>query len=193
MNSKICCWRVVSFGSAIRVLCLARTCVRNSKGPVGRQQVFVHEKSRRSGFLRVCAREDSNLHPAIAGPGPQPGASTNSATGASGNASLAADPATNLPRRPRARLPLGCWSDSRERGEKSAPEESPDTVGRGWSRQPDPGKPAGKCHRKEPPKRRDCSSISSPARVKRCGKSAPASRRRGGRANPTRCKAKQGR
>src|SRR5215208_8483185 len=84
MNSKICCWRVVSFESAIRVLCLVRTCVRNSKGRVGRQQVFVHEKSRRSGFLRVCAREDSNLHPAIAGPGPQPGASTNSATGARG-------------------------------------------------------------------------------------------------------------
>src|SRR3954447_3121520 len=30
----------------------------------------------------ACAREDSNLHPAIAGPGPQPGASTSSATGA---------------------------------------------------------------------------------------------------------------
>jgi hypothetical protein len=30
-----------------------------------------------------------------------------------------------------------------------------------------------------------------PARVKWCGKSAPASRRRGGQANPTRCKAKQ--
>src|SRR4051812_28066337 len=96
-------------------------------------------------------------------------------------------------RAPARRLVLDCWSDSRERGEKSAPEESPDTVGRGWSRQPDPGKPAGKCHRKEPPKRRGCSSISPPARVKRGGKSAPASRRRGGRANPTRCKAKQGR
>src|SRR5271170_6608322 len=32
-----------------------------------------------------------------------------------------------------------------------------------------------------------------PARVKWCGKSAPASRRRGGWANPTRCKAKQDR
>src|SRR3954454_5749741 len=83
MNSKICCWRVVSFGSAIRrVLSLVRTCVRHSTGGIGRQQVFVHEKSRRSGFLRQCAREDSNLHPAIAGPGPQPGASTSSATGA---------------------------------------------------------------------------------------------------------------
>jgi hypothetical protein len=29
------------------------------------------------------------------------------------------------------------------------------------------------------------------ARVKWCGKSAPASRRRGGQANPARCKAKQ--
>src|SRR3954451_1256362 len=82
MNSKICCWRVVSFGSAITVLSVGRTCVRNSRGPVGRQQLSVHEKSRRSGFLRQCAREDSNLHPAIAGPGPQPGASTSSATGA---------------------------------------------------------------------------------------------------------------
>src|SRR3954469_832477 len=36
----------------------------------------------------LCAREDSNLHPAIAGPGPQPGASTSSATGASGTASI---------------------------------------------------------------------------------------------------------
>src|SRR4051794_17158002 len=54
MNSKICCWRVVSFWSAITVLSLARTCVRNSRGTVGRQQVFVHEKSRRSGFLRYA-------------------------------------------------------------------------------------------------------------------------------------------
>src|SRR2546423_9778251 len=33
----------------------------------------------------------------------------------------------------------------------------------------------------------------SPARVKWCGKSAPAARRRVGQANPARCKAKQGR
>src|SRR3954451_23919383 len=47
MKSKICCWRVVSLRSAIRrFLPLARTCVRNSKGVVGRQQVRVHEKSR---------------------------------------------------------------------------------------------------------------------------------------------------
>src|SRR4051812_45820718 len=101
MNSKICCWRVVSVGSAITVLSLGRTCVRNSMGRVGRQQLSVHEKSRRSGFLRVCAREDSNLHPAIAGPGPQPGASTNSATGAGGNASLAAESRQEPAARPR--------------------------------------------------------------------------------------------
>src|SRR3954452_11703721 len=118
MNSKICCWRVVSFGSALTVLSVGRTCVRNSRGPVGRQQLSVHEKSRRSGFLRVCAREDSNLHPAIAGPGPQPGASTNSATGAGGNASLAAGSGTNLPRRARAGLPLELLvRQSRARGE----------------------------------------------------------------------------
>src|SRR3954447_14187596 len=34
---------------------------------------------------------------------------------------------------------------------------------------------------------------SAQARVKRCGKSAPASWRHGGQANPTRCKAKQDR
>ena len=61
-----------------------------------------------------------------------------------------------------------------------------------WSAQADPGKAAGKCHRDIPP-------MAGPhvrpaqARVKRCGKSAPASWRRGGQANPTRCKAKQDR
>jgi hypothetical protein len=54
----------------------------------------------------------------------------------------------------------------------------------------DPGKPAGKCHRKDTAYVR---RHGGPARVKWCGKSAPASRRRGGQANPTRCKAKQDR
>ena len=36
--------------------------------------------------LRSCAEEDSNLHPGIPGQGPQPCASTNSATGAGGMA-----------------------------------------------------------------------------------------------------------
>src|SRR3954469_19413969 len=46
MKSNICCWRVVSLRSAIRdFLSLVRTCVRNSKGAVGRQQVFVQESA----------------------------------------------------------------------------------------------------------------------------------------------------
>jgi len=60
-----------------------------------------------------------------------------------------------------------------------------------WSAQADPVKAAGKCHRDIPP----MAGRSRPAqaRVKRCGKSAPASWRHGGQANPTGCKAKQDR
>src|SRR3954454_437651 len=68
-------------------------------------------------------------------------------------------------------------------------EESPDTAGQG-GRVSDPGKPAGKCHRNTPPMARAQLSRAQ-VRVKWCGKSAPASRRRGGWANPTRCKGKQ--
>ena len=39
------------------------------------------------------------------------------------------------------------------RGENRPLEESPDTKGQG-GRDTDPGKPAGKCHRNKPPKRR---------------------------------------
>src|SRR5262249_7114720 len=53
-----------------------------------------------------------------------------------------------------------------------------------------PGKPAGKCHRNTRPMARPHVSRVQ-AKVKWCGKSAPASRRRGGQANPARCKAKQ--
>ena len=43
---------------------------------------------------------------------------------------------------------------SRGRVERKPPlEESPDTAGQG-GRETDPGKPAGKCHRNTPPKRR---------------------------------------
>src|SRR3954451_18453542 len=68
-------------------------------------------------------------------------------------------------------------------------EESPDTAGQG-GRVSDPGKPAGKCHRNTPPMAR-AQLTRAQVRVKWCGKSAPASRRRGGWANPTRCKGKQ--
>ncbi len=70
-------------------------------------------------------------------------------------------------------------------------EESPDITGQG-GREPDPGKPAGKCHRNTPPMARQHVRRAQ-ARVKRCGKSAPAPWRHGGQANPTRCKAKQDR
>ena len=52
-------------------------------------------------------------------------------------------------------------------------EESPDTTGQG-GRETDPGKPAGKCHRNTPPMARPQLSRAQ-ARVKWCGKSAPAS------------------
>ena len=68
-------------------------------------------------------------------------------------------------------------------------EESPDITGQG-GREPDPGKPAGKCHRKDTA---DGARERAQARVKWCGKSAPAPWRHGGQANPTRCKAKQDR
>src|ERR1700689_650927 len=70
-------------------------------------------------------------------------------------------------------------------------EESPDITGQG-GRGIDPGKPAGKCHRNKPPMRP--SHVNGhQARGKWCGKSAPASRGRGGWVNPTRCKAKRDR
>ena len=81
--------------------------------------------------------------------------------------------------------PDGCGGEKSRRG-KSGHHRA------WWSAQADPGKPAGKCHRDIPP-------MAGPhvrpaqARVKRCGKSAPASWRHGGQANPTRCKAKQDR
>jgi hypothetical protein len=40
-----------------------------------------------------------------------------------------------------------------DRGDNRSLEESPDTAGQG-GRGTDPGKPAGKCHRNTPPKRR---------------------------------------
>src|SRR3954447_19093720 len=46
MKSKICCWRVVSFRSAIRVLSPVRTCVRNCKEGVGRHQAHLGERAR---------------------------------------------------------------------------------------------------------------------------------------------------
>jgi hypothetical protein len=58
------------------------------------------------------------------------------------------------------------------RGRKPV-EESPDIAGRG-GRDTDPGKPAGKCHRNTPPMARLHVGLAQ-ARVKRCGKSAPAS------------------
>jgi hypothetical protein len=58
--------------------------------------------------------------------------------------------------------------------EAQAFEESPDITGQG-GRVIDPGKPAGKCHRNKPPM--GPSHVNgSQARVKWCGKSAPASR-----------------
>jgi hypothetical protein len=88
--------------------------------------------------------------------------------------------------------PLPSMVQARQpRRERQPVEESPDTTGQG-GRETDPGKPAGKCHRNTPPMAEPLQS-SAQARLKWCGKSAPASRRRGGWANPTRCKAKQDR
>src|SRR4029079_11517620 len=57
----------------------------------------------------------------------------------------------------------------------------------GWSVTPTRGNPRDSATEKTPP----TSAVrGGPVRVKGCGKSAPASRRRGGQANPTRCKAK---
>jgi hypothetical protein len=68
----------------------------------------------------------------------------------------------------------------------------------GWSVTPTRGNPRESATERTPPTlglvRRPCRRRSDEqARLKRCGKSAPASRRRGGPANPTRCKAKQDR
>jgi len=59
------------------------------------------------------------------------------------------------------------------RRERKPVEESPDIAGRG-GRETDPGKPAGKCHRNTPPMARLHVGLAQ-ARVKWCGKSAPAS------------------
>jgi hypothetical protein len=59
------------------------------------------------------------------------------------------------------------------RRERKPVEESPDIAGRG-GRDTDPGKPAGKCHRNTPPMARLHVGLAQ-ARVKWCGKSAPAS------------------
>ena len=97
-----------------------------------------------------------------------------------------------LAARARAERPLPSVVQARQpRRERQPVEESPDTTGQG-GRETDPGKPAGKCHRNTPPMAEPLQS-SAQARLKWCGKSAPASRRRGGWANPTRCKAKQDR
>ena len=97
-----------------------------------------------------------------------------------------------LASRARAERPLPSVVQARQpRRERQPVEESPDTTGQG-GRETDPGKPAGKCHRNTPPMAEPLQS-SAQARLKWCGKSAPASRRRGGWANPTRCKAKQDR
>ena len=91
-----------------------------------------------------------------------------------------------------AERPLPSIVQARQpRRERQPVEESPDTTGQG-GRETDPGKPAGKCHRNTPPMAEPLQSPAQ-ARLKWCGKSAPASRRRGGWANPTRCKAKQDR
>src|ERR1700724_2084825 len=49
----------------------------------------------RSVGLSQCAREDSNLHGELSPQGPQPCASTNSATGAEGASIAPAEPATH--------------------------------------------------------------------------------------------------
>jgi hypothetical protein len=59
------------------------------------------------------------------------------------------------------------------RRERKPVEESPDIAGQG-GRDTDPGKPAGKCHRNTPPMARLHVGLAQ-ARVKWCGKSAPAS------------------
>ena len=74
-----------------------------------------------------------------------------------------------------AERPLPSIVQARQpRRERNPVEESPDTTGRG-GRETDPGKPAGKCHRNTPPM---AGPLQSPAqaRLKWCGKSAPASR-----------------
>ena len=74
-----------------------------------------------------------------------------------------------------AERPLPSVVQARQpRRERQPVEESPDTTGQG-GRETDPGKPAGKCHRNTPPM---AGPLQSPAqaRLKWCGKSAPASR-----------------
>ena len=87
----------------------------------------------------------------------------------------------------------------REAGEKTGPRGKSGHRRAGWSVTPTRGNPRESATERTPPKRRSVwrtrapATPPPPARVKRCGKSAPAARRRAGQANPTRCKAKQGR
>src|SRR3954464_9406036 len=64
-------------------------------------------------------------------------------------------------------------------GEKTGPSRKVRTPQGRVVGKPDPGKPAGKCHRDETAQAAGTHVPPSPARVKGCGKSAPASRRRG--------------
>ena len=80
----------------------------------------------------------------------------------------------------------------RPRRERNPVEESPDTKGQSGRRKPTRGDPQESATESRPPMAEPHVS-SAQVRVKRCGKSAPASRRRGGSANPTRCKTKQDR
>src|SRR6266487_7040951 len=84
------------------------------------------------------------------------------------------------------RPPLHCGSRPGDRGARKRFEESPDTAGQDAGAT-QAAKADGKWHRKE------TASSDSPetlkARVKRWGKSPPASWRHGGSPNPVRCKA----
>src|SRR3954465_4854250 len=69
-------------------------------------------------------------------------------------------------------------------GEKTGPSRKVRTPQGRVVGKPDLGKPAGKCHRNDTAQAAGTHVPPSPARVKRCGKSAPAARRRAVQGKP---------
>src|SRR4051794_6847727 len=78
----------------------------------------------------------------------------------------------------------GLAKQPRGAGEKTGPSRKVRTPQGRVVGKPDPGKPAGKCHRNDTAKAAGTHVPSSPARGKRCGKSAPAARRRAVQGKP---------
>jgi hypothetical protein len=147
-----------------------------------------------SAYGRACTPKGSRSAPFATGAAWSPGlAAAPAATAAQSSASGRTPPLRPWPRGARGPTMERGWPSSRGGWRENRSSRKVRTPQGGVVGKPDPGKPAGQCHRNTPPTRRSCTWAPLAARLKWCGKSAPAARRRAGQANPTRCKAKQGR